>query len=196
MPERNTIAWIVLIVGLSASIFFFLINEDENAINMLFLGIYSTITVLYFLRIAFYFRYKATLNEIYFFSLANIIPVVIFFISPIIPLSEEKLLEIMLINNQGAEFIPGTLQISILSLLAFPYLILSTALLIRSFTKYKFIRLTPHSERGPSAEVTAILTFFTFGILLIIAGQQSQDLLSFIYGIFYIFSGIGFLLGR
>jgi hypothetical protein len=196
MPERTTIAWFVLIIGLSASIFFFLINEDDNAINMLFLGIYFTVTVLYFFRIAFYFRYKATLNEIYFFSLANIVPVVIFFISPIIPLNNVKYLEITLISNQGAEFLPTSFQISILSILALPYLILSTALLIRSFTRYKFIRLTPQSERGPSAEVTAILTFFVFGILLIVAGQQSQELLSFIYGIFYIFSGIGFLLGR
>ncbi|MHA2103210.1 MAG: hypothetical protein ACW981_07255 [Candidatus Hodarchaeales archaeon] len=196
MPERTTVAWFVLIIGLSASIFFFLINEDDNAINMLFLGIYFTVTVLYFFRIAFYFRYKATLNEVYFFSLANIIPVVIFFISPIIPLNNIKYLEITLISSQGAEFLPTSLQISILSILALPYLILSTALLIRSFTRYKFIRLTPHSERGPSAEVTAILTFFIFGILLIVAGQQSQELLSFIYGIFYIFSGIGFLLGR
>lgn len=175
---------------------FFLINEDDNAINMLFLGVYFTVTVLYFFRIAFYFRYKATLNEIYFFSLANVIPVVIFFISPIIPLNNEKYLDVTLISNQGPDFLPISLQISILSILAFPYLILSTALLIRSFTKYKFIRLTPHSERGPSAEVTAILTFFVFGILLIIAGQQSNELLSYTYGIFYIFSGIGFLLGR
>ncbi|MHA1983764.1 MAG: hypothetical protein ACW967_05385 [Candidatus Hodarchaeales archaeon] len=196
MPERTTIAWFVLIIGLSASIFFFLINEDNNAINMLFLGVYFTVTVLYFFRIAFYFRYKATLNEIYFFSLANIVPVVIFFISPIIPLNSIKYLEITLISSQGAEFLPTSFQINILSILALPYLILSTALLIRSFTRYKFIRLTPQSERGPSAEVTAILTFFVFGILLIVAGQQSQELLSFIYGIFYIFSGIGFLLGR
>ena len=196
MPERTTLAWFVLIVGLSASIFFFLINEDENAINMLFLGVYSTVSVLFLLRIYFYVHYKATLNEIYFFSLSNIIPTVIFFISPIIPMSEEKIVEISILSLQGFEFDQINLHIGYLSILAFPYLILATVLLIRSFTRYKFIRLTPHSERGPSAEFSAILTFFTFGLLLIIATEQSNDLLSFMYGFFYLFSGIGFLFGR
>ncbi|OLS27090.1 MAG: hypothetical protein HeimC3_05570 [Candidatus Heimdallarchaeota archaeon LC_3] len=196
MPERTTVGWFVLIIGLSASIFFFLINEDDNAINMLFLGFYSTISVLFLLRIYFYLHYKATLNEIYFFSLSNIIPTVIFFISPIIPMSKEKIIEISVISLQGPEFEQTNLQIGILSILAFPYLIFSTILLIRSFTHYKFIRLTPHSERGPSAEFSAILTFFIFGILLIVATQQSKDLLSLIYGLFYLFSGIGFLFGR
>ncbi|MFW9930395.1 MAG: hypothetical protein ACFFD1_13445, partial [Candidatus Thorarchaeota archaeon] len=178
------------------SIFFFIVNEDKNAINMLFLGIYATTTVIYFLRMMFYVQYKATLNEVYFFSLANIIPVIIFFISPLIPLNNEHLLQFTITDNQGILNGSINLHIGILSVLAFPYLVLSSALLIRSFTRYKFIRLTPHSERGPSAEWTAILTFFVFGFLLILAGQHSGDLLSLSYGVFYIFSGIGFLFGR
>jgi hypothetical protein len=194
MTSRRSIAWFILLIGVSASIFFFIRDDDLTAINLLYLSFYAMISVLYFLRILYYLDQRATLNEIYFFSLANIIPLGVIFISPLFPISQIVLLafEINVIPNN--DFI--VLNISIPSLLAFPYLIISTALLIRSFTRYKFIRLTPYSERGPSAEWTAIITFFLFGIMFILVGLSVSDLISLLYGLFYLFSGIGFTLGR
>ena len=194
MPSRHSFAWFVLLMGISATIFFFIRNEDILAMNTLFLTLYVTCTIIYFMRIFFYVDNNATLNEIYFFSLANIIPLAVLGAGLIFPLGQDPLLTFeILIQPSGNELI---LNITLLSILAFPYLAVSTALLIRSFTKYQFIRLSAHSERGPSAEWTAIITFFLFGALLLIIGQATADLIGLLYGVFYLFSGIGFLLGR
>jgi hypothetical protein len=194
MAIRHTFAWFIMLIGVSATIFFFIQNEDAIALNTLFISIYTAITILYFLRIFYYVDHHATLNEIYFLSLANIIPFVIILISPFLPVFEEALLVLevnILPSNELVE-----LHIAVPSLLAFPYLVVSTALLIRSFTRYQFIRITSQSERGPSAEWTAIFTFFIFGLLFLFAGIFALDLLGILYGIFFIFSGIGFILGK
>ena len=194
MAIRHNIAWFIMLIGVSATIFFFIQNKDTLALNILFLSIYTAITILYFLRIFYYVDHHATLNEIYFISLANIIPLVIVFTSPFIPIFQEVLLSFEINMMPSNEFIE--LHIAVPSLLAFPYLVVSTALLIRSFTRYQFIRITAQSERGPSAEWTAIFTFLIFGILFLIAGAFASDLLGILYGLFFVFSGIGFILGK
>ncbi|MHA2176606.1 MAG: hypothetical protein ACXAB2_03140 [Candidatus Hodarchaeales archaeon] len=194
MAIRHTFAWFIMLIGVSATIFYFIQNEDALALNILFLSIYTAITILYFLRIFYYVDHHATLNEIYFISLANIIPLAIIFVSRFFPIFQEVILSFEVIVIPSNEFIE--LHISVPSLLAFPYLVVSTALLIRSFTRYQFIRFTSQSERGPSAEWTAIFTFLIFGILFLIAGAFASDLLGILYGFFFIFSGIGFILGK
>lgn len=194
MASRHTIAFFVFLMGISASIFFFIRNEDNNAMNILYLTLYATITIFYFLRILYYIDVNATLNEIYFFSLANIIPLCVLLTSSLFPLNQEPLLTFNIDVLPADEFIQ--LQITLSSILAFPYLAVSTALLLRSFTRYKFIRLTSQSERGPSAEWTAIITFFIFGALFLAAGHIAADLIGILYGLFFLFSGIGFLLGK
>ncbi len=181
-------------MGASATIFFFIRNEDIIAMNTLFLTLYITCTIIYFLRILFYVDNKATLNELYFFSLANIIPLAVLAAGLFFPLGEEALLTFDIIVHPPGEVL--ILHITLLSILAFPYLTVSTALLIRSFTRYQFIRISAHSERGPSAEWTAIFTFFLFGVLFLTIGQVTSDLIGLLYGIFFLFSGVGFLLGR
>ncbi|WP_455142893.1 hypothetical protein [Candidatus Hodarchaeum mangrovi] len=195
MPSRHSIAWFILLMGASATIFFFIRNEDTLALNTLFLTLYITVTIIYFMRIFYYLDNRATLNEIYFFSFANIIPLAVLAAGLIFPFGSQNPLVTFNIDIEpaGGESI---LRITLLSILAFPYLAVSTALLIRSFTRYKFIRLTAHSERGPSAEWTAIITFFLFGCLFLFVGSLTQDLIGLLYGLFFLFSGIGFLLGR
>jgi len=194
MASRNGIAWFVLLMGISATIFFFIRQEDEIALNLLFFSLYATVTIIYFLRIFYYFDNKATLNEIYFFSLANIIPLCVLFSSLIVPIGREAILtfEIEIVPPYDIHI----LKVSFLSVLAFPYLVVSTALLMRSFTRYQFIRITSQSERGPSAEWTAIFTFFISGFLFLSVGMFASDLIGILYGLFFLFSGIGFLLGR
>ena len=194
MASRHSIAYFILLMGISASIFFFIRNEDNIALNILFLTLYTTITIFYFLRILYYVDNKATLNEIYFFSLANIIPLCVLLTSPLFPLGQEALLTFNIEILPSMEIIE--LRIALASILAFPYLAVSSALLLRSFTRYQFIRLTSQSERGPSAEWTAIFTFFTFGILFLLAGFFASDLIGVLYGLFFLFSGLGFLLGK
>ena len=181
-------------MGLAASIFFFIRDEDNIALSLVFLTFYTTITIFYFLRLLYYIDVKATLNEIYFFSLANIIPLCVLMASPFFPPGQEALLTFNIEITPSENFIQ--LQITIASILAFPYLAVSTALLIRSFTRYKFIRLTSQSERGPSAEWTALFTFFVFGIFFFLTGLFTRDLIGVLYGIFFLFSGIGFSLSR
>ena len=194
MASRNSIAWFVLLMGISATIFFFFRQEDDIALNLLFLTLYATVTIIYFLRMFYYFDNNATLNEIYFFSLANIIPLCVLFGSTLFPIGQEAILtfEIQIIPPHEYQ----TLRITLLSILAFPYLVVSTALLMRSFTRYQFIRITSQSERGPSAEWTAIFTFFIFGALFLLAGGFASDLIGILYGVFFLFSGTGFLLSK
>jgi len=194
MALRHSIAWFIMLIGITATIFFFIQNKDALALNVLFISIYIAITILYFLRIFYYVDHHATLNEIYFLSLANIIPLAIILVSPFFPIFEEVLLAFEVNVYPANEFVE--LNLGIPSLLAFPYLLVSSALLIRSFTRYQFIRITSQSERGPSAEWTAIFTFFIFGVLFLIAGVFASDLLGILYGFFFIFSGIGFILGK
>ena len=195
MPSRHSIAWFILLMGASATIFFFIRNEDTLALNTLFLTLYITVTILYFMRIFYYLDNRATLNEIYFFSFANIIPLAVLAAGLIFPFGSQNPLVTFNIEVQPAGN-ESILRITLLSILAFPYLAVSTALLIRSFTRYQFIRFTAHSERGPSAEWTAIITFFLFGGLFLFVGSLTQDLIGLLYGLFFLFSGIGFLLGR
>lgn len=194
MASRNSIAWFVLLMGISATIFFFIRQEDDIALNLLFLTLYATVTIIYFLRMFYYFDNHATLNEIYFFSLANIIPLCVLLGSTLFPIGQEAILtfEIQIIPPNEYQI----LRITLLSILAFPYLVVSTALLMRSFTRYQFIRITPQSERGPSAEWTAIFTFFIFGVLFFVVGGVASDIIGILYGVFFVFSGIGFLLSR
>ena len=194
MAIRHNIAWFIMLIGISDTIFFFIQNQDTLALNILFLSVYTAITIVYFLRIFYYVDHHATLNEIYFISLANIIPLAIILVSPLFPIFQEVLLSFEINMMPSNEFIE--LHIAVPSLLAFPYLVVSTALLIRSFTRYQFIRITAQSERGPSAEWTAIFTFLIFGILFLTAGAFASDLLGILYGLFFIFSGIGFILGK
>ncbi len=194
MPSRHSIAWFVLLMGVSATIFFFIRNEDIIALNILYLTLYTTIAILYFLRMFFYLDHNATLNEVYFFSLANIIPLIVLISSPFFPIGQEIILsfEINIIPPEDSLI----LHIAIPSILAFPYLAVSSALLIRSFTRYQFIRFTSQSERGPSAEWTAIFTFLFFGTLFLMAGFFASDLIGCFYGLFFLFSGLGFILGK
>ncbi len=194
MASRNSIAWFVLLMGISATIFFFIRQEDDIALNLLFLTLYATVTIIYFLRMFYYFDNNATLNEIYFFSLANIIPLCVLLGSTLIPIGQEAILtfEIQIIPPYEYQI----LRITLLSILAFPYLVVSTALLMRSFTRYQFIRITSQSERGPSAEWTAIFTFFIFGVLFFVVGGVASDIIGILFGVFFVFSGIGFLLSR
>jgi len=90
MPSRHSIAWFILLMGASATIFFFIRNEDTLALNTLFLTLYITVTILYFMRIFYYLDNRSTLNEIYFFSFANIIPLAVLAAGLIFPLGSQN----------------------------------------------------------------------------------------------------------
>jgi len=195
MASRHTLGYFVFLMGISATIFFFIRQQDETALDLLFLTLYATVTVFYFLRMFFYLDHNATLNEIYFFSLANIIPLLVLFLAPMFPLGKDPIVSFDINVIPSNESI--ILSVGLASVLAFPYLAVSSALLIRSFTRYQFIRLTARSERGPSAEWTAIITFFIFGTLFLLVGfYYSADLVGVLYGLFFLISGVGFTMGK
>jgi hypothetical protein len=196
MASRQQLAGVILLIGLTTSIYFFIIQEDDVAINALFIGIYGTVSVLFFLKVTYYAQYKATLNEIYFIVFSNLIPIGIIGVSPYIPLGQSNIFEID-INSNGLFFDEITLlRVSLLSLLCLPYILVAIGLLIRSFTRYEFIRYTSQSSKGPSAEWTAIISFIVFGILFIIIGGHAKDILSLFFGFYFIVNGVGFFIGR
>lgn len=191
--NRNLIALFAIIVTLSATIFYFINNDRATAMLALFIGIYITVGLYILLRIIFYFRYKATLNEIFFVLYFNVVATILILLEPLVPLSSDKQFNIAITigSNQS---IP--LYITLVSLMAFPYFLFSTILQVRSFTKYEFYRLSPTAEKGFKAEWVALIVYFGFGIIFMLAGLAGSDLLSVIFGIYFIFNGFAYFLGK
>lgn len=190
--NRNLIALFSLIITLSATIFYFMQNDRNTAMIALFVGIYITITLFILLRILFYFRYKATLNELYFVLYFNIIATILIFLEPYIPISADRQFS-TLISLGGSNSI--NLYITLISFMAFPYFLFSTILQVRSFTKYEFYRWSPTSEKGFKAEWVALIVYFVFGSIFTVVGLLSYDLLSVIFGVYFIFNGFSYFLG-
>lgn len=191
--NRRVILVFTLIITLSATIFYFMQNDRTNAINALFIGIYLSLTLYLVLRILFYFRYKATLNELFFVLFTNLMATAIILAGPYSPLSGSYIFELTVAGDASSA---GYFYITLVSILALPYFIISMILQIRSFTKYEFYRISPTSEKGPKAEWIALLIYFIFGAVFVIVGNISTDLVSFGFGCYYLLSGIGFLIAK
>lgn len=191
--NRKLITFLALIVTLSATIFYFMQDERDTAINALFIGLYLTVTLYLILRILFYFRYKATLNEIFFVLLTNITICLVIAVEPYIPLASNKMVDVpfILSSNSTVHY-----YLTVISFLAIPYFLFSTILQIRSFTKYEFFRLSPTAEKGIKAEWIAIFIFFVFGALFYVIGTISFDLIAVLFGIYFVFNGIIYLFAK
>ena len=192
MTRRGVLIF-TLIITLSASIFYFMQNNRTNAINALFIGIYLSLTLYLILRILFYFRYKATLNELFFVMFTNLMATAVILAGPFSPLAGSHIFELTITGDASN---PGSYFLTLVSLLALPYFVVSMILQIRSFTKYEFYRISPTSEKGPKAEWIAILVYFIFGVVFVLVGNISSDLLSVGFGFYYLLSGIGFLIAK
>ena len=188
----------ILLVGLSASVFFFLQDEDALAVDVLFIGIYLTIFVFFILKILFYFKYKATLNELFFYLFVNLVVIIVLIFGTLTTFMQNPyyIFTITVISVNGLTFDSFELLITPITLFILPFLLISSALQLRSFTRYEFIRYTPTSEKGINAEWLAIVIFFVAGGLFTFASSITGDFLAFLYGIFYLLLGVGFLLGK
>lgn len=191
--NRNLIPLFSLIVTLSATIFYFMQDNRNEAMNALFIGLYFTISIFLLLRILFYFRYKATINEMFFVIFVNIMIVIFLILEPLVPFSLTNQYSLHIVINNTSTM---DLYITIVSLLILPYFILSLILQVRAFTKYEFFRVSPTSEKGLKAEWVAFLVYFIFGPIFAFLGVLSSDLLSVIFGLFYILTGITNLFAR
>ena len=198
MATRHTLGYSVLLIGLTATIYFSVFSGDnELALNTLFLGLYATVSVLFFLKILYYIQFKATLNEMYFLFFSNFIPLFIIAITTYIPLGKITLLTLDISLDSGSFFSTlSTLRITILSIMAIPFILVAIGLLTRCFIRYDFIRYTSQSTKGPSAEWTAILSFLIFGSLFFLVGQFAGDLLSLFLAFTYIINAVGFFFSR
>ncbi len=191
--NRNLIPLFTLIISLSATIFYFMQDSKNEAMNVLFIGLYITISLFLLLRILFYFRYKATINEMFFVLFVNIMIVFLILLEPLIPLSSTNQFSLHLVVNNTDSM---DLYISLISILTLPYFLLSIILQVRAFTKYEFFRISPTSEKGLKAELIAFLVYFVFGPIFALIGVISSDLISLVLGLFYIFTGITNLIAR
>lgn len=189
---------VILLIGLSSSIYYFLQDRDLIAIDVLFLGVYSTLAVYFILKVAFYFRYKATLNELFFYLYINLAIIIVLGLGSITTFSNIAYYTFSIQMSSINEISSDNFQLFItpITMLVMPFLIISSALQLRSFTKYEFIRYTGTSEKGLNAEWLATILFFIFGALFSLSSSLTADFLAFLYGIFYLLLGIGFLLGK
>ncbi|MFV2014616.1 MAG: hypothetical protein ACC656_04270 [Candidatus Heimdallarchaeota archaeon] len=188
----------ILLVGLSASVFFFLQDQDVMAVDVLFIGLYLTLFFYFILKILFYFKYKATLNELFFYLFVNIIVIVVLVFGSLTSFMQNPYysftISVISVNSITSDTF--NLYITAISLLVLPFLLISSALQLRSFTKYEFIRYTPTSAKGINAEWLAIVIFFVAGSLFTFVSSSTGDFLAFFYGMFYLLLGVGFLLGK
>ena len=191
--NRRILTIFALIITLSATIFYFMQNERDNAINVLFIWLYFTVTLYLILRILFYFRYKATLNEIFFVFVANITICLVIFAEPYVPISSEKLITVAFALDPNTTI---TLYLTVISYLSLPYFLFSIILQIRSFTKYEFFRISPTAEKGIKAEWVAILIYLIFGVVFFVLCSISYDLLAVFFGIYFVFNGFVFLFAK
>ena len=191
--NRNLITLFAIIVTLSATIFYFINNDRATAMLALFIGIYITVGLYILLRILFYFRYKATINELFYVLYFNVVATVLILLEPLVPLSSEKHFNIA-ISIGSNQSVP--LYITLVSIMAFPYFLFSTILQVRSFTKYEFYRLSPTAEKGFKAEWVALIVYFIFGIIFIFAAQTCSAHLSLIIGKYFIFNRFEYFLAK
>lgn len=186
----------ILLIALSASVFYFLKNNDTLATDVMFIGVYLTICIFFVLKVLFYFKYKATLNELFFYFFVNIIVLVILALGSLTSYFQQSYFSFSISITSAEGMHSDTFLITIISLAVLPFLLVSSSLQIRSFTKYEFIRYLPTSEKGINAEWLAIIIFFVVGALFIGAGNFSGDFLVLVYGVLYLLSGFGFLFGK
>jgi len=183
MTSSNLIA----IAFVAASLFFFIQDEDETAISLLFLAVYGWIATYYSLRAFWYDRYQATFNEIFFLFGAHIIPIVCLAFSNTISFGDP------ILNEPPATILSQELNISILSFLALPFLIFATVLQFRCFTKYSYIRYGAQSTSGLPAESTGLVLFFTSGYALFHIGLIAAEIIGVMWGLFFLLAGLGWL---
>ena len=128
----------------------------------------------------------------------NIIVIVILLLGSLTSFMDQPYYSLTLIVDSANNITSNTdyFYITNVSLLVLPFLVISSALQLRSFTKYEFIRYTPTSEKGLNAEWLAIVIFFVAGGLFALTSSLTGDLLALIYGLFYLLLGVGFLLGK
>ncbi len=181
-----------LLAGLSIAVYYFIQNERSLALLAVYLGIYAFFVIIYFLRVLYYIQNRATLNELFFYIVGSIIPVITIGIQVFFKLSFP---EIGIIDLQLGE-VRRLLKITLFSFLAFPFHIIVLILLFRCFTRYKFIRWGPYSENGINAELLGFFFFIIDGIINIWIGWIVADFLAVLIGIFLFLSGITFIIAR
>ena len=190
--------FIILLMGLSGSIFYFLQDNDPLAIDILFIGIYFTIFTLFVSRLLFYAKHKATLNELFFYVFSNMAVILVLLFSKLTTYATVHYYTFSVITSSINNVAQDSFDLVItpITFLILPYLLISSTLQLRAFTRYEFIRYTPTSEKGINAEWMAIIIFFVVGALFSVTSSMTNDLLAFFYGTFYLFLGISFLLGK
>ena len=185
----------LLLIALSASVFYFLKKNNTIATDVLFIGVYLTICIFFVFRVLFYFKYKATLNELFFYFFVNGIVLFILALGSLTTFIQQPYYSFTIIINSDQNLQTDTFfSVTALSLALLQFLLVSSSLQIRSFTKYDFIRYTPTSEKGINAEWLAIVIFFVVGALFIVISEFVSDFLILMYGILYLLSGLLYLL--
>ncbi len=191
--NRNWIALYGLLAGFSVAIYYFISGDRALALLFVFLGIYASCTLYYFLRILYYLENKATLNELFFYVGSMVIALLTVFLPKILSLSSPELAVISLqLPNGGANL----LTITFFSMLALPYYLTFLIISFRCFTRYPYIRWGPYSEGGIHSELFGFASFFTFGLLSSWIGWNVNDFLTFLVGVFLLISGFVFLIAR
>ncbi len=193
MVFYRTIALFSSLILVGISIFMFLEDQDRNGKVFVFLSFYVYFGIFYVLKGLYYFRHRATFNEISFVVFLPVIPIILVLLGEFTELDEIYSSE--LITAQiSLPFRDFDFYLSFSSIFSLPYFSFSLYLLLRSFIRYEHIRWRGHSKGGPNATLVGLLLSIVIGITYFALSLILEDLLLALFGFIYAIVGIfGFL---
>ncbi|MHA2502938.1 MAG: hypothetical protein ACXAE3_08715 [Candidatus Kariarchaeaceae archaeon] len=180
---------LLALVGMStASIYFFIQDQDILAKQLAFLGLYSFLTLFYFLKSLYYRRHKATFNEIFFVVGIPLIPPLLAIVGQLTEIN--SLFEVGVYAEITVSEQIWQLQLSLASLLALPFYLFALYLLLRTFIRYEFLRWTAHSSGGLPGTLTGLIMSVMVGTIYLVVAILFGDLMLVIFGFVYTITGL------
>ena len=184
----TTFSLIASLGVLGVSIYHFINNDNIQGRYYLFLAITIFIALYYLLKSIYYLRYKATFNEVSFVILLPISVLIQFTTKTLLAVEFDTLISMSIRGLSGGQL---DLTIDLFDLAMAPYFFFSVLLLLRTYLRYPFIRLSGHSERGLPSKFVGLLISAGISLIFRIAGLLflSNAMLVF-FALFYGSMGI------
>ncbi len=185
----RVISFILSLIVLAVSIFYFIEDMDEEAFLFLYLTVYTFLTSFYLFKSLYYRAESATFNELFFVAGLPTVPIILSITANILEINsffDRSTLIITTINIGEVR----ELYVHTTGILVLPFYIFSLYLLLRTFIRYKFIRWTAYSEGGIPAVLFGIILSLGIGFVYFMISMIMGDLLLLLFGFMYALTGI------
>ena len=166
---------------------YFIENSHLLGSYLMFLGFWFAWFIIYFARVAFYIKHKASLNEAYFVIGALLTPFFVLFAlsSYAFNLKSDILFIIDFTGNiEQGFFISLNTSVNFF-LFSIIYFLAGTILIYFCFSRYLKLRFKPQND-GNDAEKMGMVILFFFGSLYLAIGYYLRELLFTFFGAFYL----------